>query len=103
MVTKSSTPGGIKGASKSFYSAGLFAQTSALWLAKKGGYLGFVVVTTSMITLMPLMMEIARESQMIESERSQVSDLKTKGFSDRQLQEMGFSKIAIHSPSVAMK
>jgi len=38
---------------------------------------------------------------MLETERAQVKDFKSKGYSDRQLQEMGFSDAAIHTPSVA--
>jgi hypothetical protein len=39
--------------------------------------------------------------QMIETERSQIKDMKTRGYSDRQMQEMGFSEAALHTPSVA--
>jgi len=39
---------------------------------------------------------------MIENERVHVKDLRNKGFSDRQLQEMGFSEISIHNPSVSL-
>ena len=39
--------------------------------------------------------------QMLETERAQVKDLKGKGYSDRQLQELGFSDNALHAPSVA--
>jgi len=38
---------------------------------------------------------------MLETERAQIKDLKSKGYSDRQLQELGFSESAIHTPSVA--
>jgi hypothetical protein len=38
---------------------------------------------------------------MIDTERAQIKDLKSKGFSDRQLQEMGFCDIALHTPAVA--
>jgi hypothetical protein len=40
---------------------------------------------------------------MIESERASVKDLRNRGYSDRQLQELGFAEIAIHSPSVNLK
>ena len=40
--------------------------------------------------------------QMLESERMQVKDLKSRGFSDRQLQEMGYSEPSLHTPSVAL-
>jgi hypothetical protein len=38
---------------------------------------------------------------MIETEKSQIKDYKSRGYSDRQLQEMGFSDAAMHTPSVA--
>ena len=41
--------------------------------------------------------------QMIESERTQVRDLRNRGYSDRQLMDMGFAPIAIHNPSVNLK
>jgi hypothetical protein len=132
------------------------------WGVKVGGTVSFALATTSMIVLMPLLFEIAREGQvrstidrsqctnrampfamsrtaacltvlvfvltgliiliplsfrfvgsscrsysylsslqMLETERAQIKDLKGKGYSDRQLQEMGFSENALHSPSVA--
>jgi len=39
---------------------------------------------------------------MLENERMQVKDLKNRGFSDRQLQELGYSEGALHTPSVAL-
>ena len=41
--------------------------------------------------------------QSLEVERSQVKDLRAQGFSNRQLQEMGFCEAAINVPAVAMK
>lgn len=42
--------------------------------------------------------------QMIESERLQVKELRAEGFSDRQLQEMGYLSASIdRAPAVAMK
>jgi hypothetical protein len=38
---------------------------------------------------------------MLENERVQVKDFKGRGFSNMQLQEMGFGESAIHPPSVA--
>jgi len=45
--------------------------------------------------------ESLRSIQMIASERIQVTELRNQGHSDRQLQEMGFSELSVHSPSVA--
>ena len=38
---------------------------------------------------------------MIKSERQQVAELRNQGHSDRQLQEMGFLEVSLHTPSVA--
>uniref|UniRef100_A0A6T7HAY7 Uncharacterized protein n=1 Tax=Attheya septentrionalis TaxID=420275 RepID=A0A6T7HAY7_9STRA len=109
MKTKNSKnqAGGIKGflqrAGKSFQVGGLLAKDWGFWLAKKSGRIGFILATTSMVVLMPLMLEIGREAQGLEVERSQVKDLRSQGYADRQLQEMGFSDSALHSPSVALK
>ena len=57
--------GGIKGffmkAGKSFYSGGLLAKDWSWWLAQKGGRIGLVLASTSMVILMPLIFEINRE------------------------------------------
>eukprot|EP00562_Extubocellulus_spinifer_P013871 CAMPEP_0178565482 /NCGR_PEP_ID=MMETSP0697-20121206/14192_1 /TAXON_ID=265572 /ORGANISM="Extubocellulus spinifer, Strain CCMP396" /LENGTH=110 /DNA_ID=CAMNT_0020199105 /DNA_START=21 /DNA_END=353 /DNA_ORIENTATION=+ len=105
--TKSSSGGGIKGflsrAGSSFYAGGLYAKEKGLWLAKMSGKVGFIIATTSIITLMPLIFEITREGQMIENEKQQVKDFRSQGYSDRQLQEIGFCEASIRrAPSVAM-
>ena len=76
-------------------------------------------IVTPKRKLMPLIFEICRESmvstsncyiclsnllyQSIEIERAQAKDLRSQGYSDRQLTEMGLSKLAIWPPSVAMQ
>ena len=45
---------------------------------------------------------VAFSRQMVESERAEVKHLRTKGYSERQLQEMGFSELAVHGPTVAL-
>ena len=41
--------------------------------------------------------------QMIETEKQQVKDFRSQGYSDRQLQEIGFCEASIRrAPSVAM-
>jgi len=41
--------------------------------------------------------------QMIETEKAQVKDFRSQGFSDRQLEDLGFSKAAVQrAPSVAI-
>lgn len=57
--------GGIKGfllrAGKSFSAAGTVAGNWTWWLAQRGGRLGLVLASTSMVVLMPLLFEINRE------------------------------------------
>jgi hypothetical protein len=43
-----------------------------------------------------------RLHQMLENERMQVKELKNRGYSPRQLQEMGYSEAAMHSPPLAL-
>ena len=54
-----------------------------------------------MVVLMPLIFEINREIQSVATERLQVTELRNQGHSDRQLQEMGFLEVSLHSPAVA--
>eukprot|EP00525_Craspedostauros_australis_P006929 CAMPEP_0198109368 /NCGR_PEP_ID=MMETSP1442-20131203/1400_1 /TAXON_ID= /ORGANISM="Craspedostauros australis, Strain CCMP3328" /LENGTH=113 /DNA_ID=CAMNT_0043764991 /DNA_START=205 /DNA_END=546 /DNA_ORIENTATION=+ len=99
------TSGGMKGffqkAGKSFLAGGLWAKETSWWLMQKGGTVGLFLASTSMVILMPLVFEINREVQMLDSERLQVKELRNQGHSDRQLQELGFQSSALHSPSVA--
>lgn len=63
----SSNPAGLKGfftrAATSFYSGGLYLQQKSWMVAQFAGRVGFVVATTSMVVLMPLIFEIMREGQ----------------------------------------
>jgi len=68
MAASSDKPvGGIKGffrkAGNSFYSAGVVARDWSWWLAQKGGHVGIILASTSMVILMPLIFEINREVQ----------------------------------------
>jgi hypothetical protein len=40
---------------------------------------------------------------MVENERMQAKELKSRGYSDRQLQELGYSDIVLHIPALATK
>lgn len=57
--------GGIKGffikAGNSFYAGGILAKDWSWWLAQKGGRIGLILASTSMVILMPLIFEINRE------------------------------------------
>jgi len=67
---KKSGSGGLKGffsrASKSFMSGGLYTKDKSNWIAEKLCRIGFIVATTSIVLLMPLVFEIAREGQVSE-------------------------------------
>uniref|UniRef100_A0A7S4A9Y4 Uncharacterized protein n=1 Tax=Pseudo-nitzschia australis TaxID=44445 RepID=A0A7S4A9Y4_9STRA len=103
--TNKSKGGGIKGffnrAASSFQQGFQISREWSYWLAQKGGTVGLFLASTSMVVLMPLVFEINREITSVASERLQVTELRNQGHSDRQLQEMGFLEVAIHSPSVA--
>jgi len=67
------------------------------------GNVGFVVATTSIVVLMPLIFEIMREGQMIEADKLQVKELRQQGYSDGQLQELGFPKAAMGLAPAVLK
>lgn len=59
--------GGIKGfltrAGASFLVGGLYVKEKSWMVAKMAGNIGFVIATTSIVVLMPLIFEIMREGQ----------------------------------------
>lgn len=67
------------------------------------GNVGFVVATTSIVVLMPLIFEIMREGQMIEADKLQVKELRQQGYSDGQLQEIGFPKVSLGLAPAVLK
>mmetsp|Transcript_22196 Transcript_22196/g.28026 ORF Transcript_22196/g.28026 Transcript_22196/m.28026 type:complete len:118 (-) Transcript_22196:398-751(-) len=104
----SSSGGGLKGfftrAGKSFYTGGVFASDKCYKVAEKLCKLGFIFATVCMVAYAPLVFEIAREGQMIESEKLQVGELRNQGYSDMQLRELGYSGPSIaRAPSVLLK
>lgn len=105
-VTTTAT-GGLKGffqrAGSSFKAGGILAKDYTYWLGLKGARVAFIFATTSIVVFMPLIFEISRESMSIEIERAQAKDLRSQGYSDRQLTEMGLSELAIRPPSVALQ
>jgi hypothetical protein len=63
--TKDSGTGGVKGffnrAASSFQKGFQFSREWSYWLAQKGGTIGLLLASTSMVVLMPLIFEINRE------------------------------------------
>ena len=67
MAKSSGLKGLLQSTGKAVYAAGLLARdygtVAARWSYRYGGGLAFVMATTSMIVLMPLMFESSREVQ----------------------------------------
>uniref|UniRef100_A0A7S3LEZ8 Mitochondrial import receptor subunit TOM22 homolog n=1 Tax=Amphora coffeiformis TaxID=265554 RepID=A0A7S3LEZ8_9STRA len=105
MSTTSKPAGGIKGFLQKTGQLGIWTYekgtTVVQWTYRYGGQAAFILATTSMVVLMPLLFEITREAQLIETERLEANDLRSKGYADRQLKEMGFSDTVLHAPSVS--
>jgi hypothetical protein len=106
--SKNNSSGGLKGfftkAGKSFYSGGMFASDASYKVAEKLCKLGFIFATTCIVVFVPLVFEIAREGQMIESEKLQVAELRNQGYTDMQLKELGFTPASsVRAPSVLLK
>mmetsp|Transcript_13202 Transcript_13202/g.52913 ORF Transcript_13202/g.52913 Transcript_13202/m.52913 type:complete len:135 (-) Transcript_13202:2075-2479(-) len=58
--------------------------TTLLHLAwRRGGRVAWIVAATSIVMVLPLLMEIEREGSVIELEKLQIKDLKAQGFTVR--------------------
>ena len=55
----------------------------------------------TLLQILPLMFEIAREEQVIEAEKLQVKELKAQGVMDQQLVQMGLGD-TLHAPKVLL-
>eukprot|EP00937_MAST-01D_sp_MAST-1D-sp2_P000468 g468.t1 len=73
--------------------SGAFSSTkSAAWgVSKFGGSTAWVVATTLAITLVPLVIEIEREQGMEQLQQLQMEQLKSQGYTQQELAQMGFS------------
>ena len=101
----SSSPSGLKGllqkTGKLVINGSVVARDWGLFAYRYGGNVAFCVATVCVVTFGPLMFEVAREAQGLESERALAKEYTSKGFSHQQLQEMGFRPQALHAPAVA--
>ena len=65
MAQTKDSGGGVKGffnrAASSFQKGFQFSKEWSYWLAQKGGTVGLLLASTSMVVLMPLIFEINRE------------------------------------------
>ena len=97
-----------KGAVFSLPSYLTFENNAAFNNLNKYGWIGarymgksyFVLTTTLIIVFLPLITEISREPEVINAEKAQVKDLRAQGYSDVQLQQMGFSESTLYGPAV---
>lgn len=67
---------------------------------RRGGRIAWVIAATSIVMILPLLLEIEREASTIELEKLQIKDLKEKGYSDQQIQQMGLTQAP--EPSVGL-
>ncbi|KAL3780618.1 hypothetical protein ACHAW5_000156 [Stephanodiscus triporus] len=107
MPSSQQKEGGIKGflsrAGKSFYAGGMYCKEKSWVAARMAGNLAFIVATTSMVVLMPLIFEIMREGQLIETDKLHVKELRQQGYSDNQLRELGFPKVSLGQAPAVLK
>eukprot|EP00904_Undaria_pinnatifida_P010058 jgi/Undpi1/6182/HiC_scaffold_20.g08666.m1 len=81
------SPQGLIVSSKSVGKAGLeWAQ----WAAQKTGRTGWILLTTAVVTLVPLVFEITREAQLIEQEKMTINALLAEGKTRQEIAQMGF-------------
>lgn len=76
-----------------------FAGARFWWMFAKGGRLSWIVLTATILTMVPLFCEVQREKTVLEQEKIIVADLKKQGYTDPELQRMGYSAI---EPSVGL-
>ena len=104
VISDSGGSGGIKG----FLSrAATSASTAKSWVLGKGLHYGQKMGRTAMggsvlviVVFFPLILEIAREKEVIQIQKLEVQQLKKEGVNDMVLQQMGFAKEALFQPSV---
>ncbi|KAJ1451922.1 hypothetical protein M885DRAFT_528329 [Pelagophyceae sp. CCMP2097] len=67
---------------------------------RHGGRVVWVVAVTSLVMVLPLLMEIEREGSVIDLEKLQIKELRSQGFTDQQIQSMGLAPAV--EPSVGL-
>jgi len=84
-------------AASSFTAAGKETKLWGTWGWGMAYNTGLFASTFLIIVGLPLIMEIGREQQIVELERIQVAKYKADGYTDMQLQQMGFGD-SLHNP-----
>ncbi|CAM9349506.1 unnamed protein product [Choristocarpus tenellus] len=68
---------------------GKYGETAVRWIARTGGKWGLIVVSTALVTILPLVFEISREQQQIEHENMQINALLAEGKTRQEIAHMG--------------
>lgn len=67
---------------------------------RRSGRALWIIAVTTIVMILPLVMEIERESDVIELEKIQIKEYKAQGYTDQQLQQMGLTNTP--EPSVGL-
>lgn len=62
----------------------------AQWAARKTGRTGWILMTTAVVTLVPLVFEITREAQILDQENEQINNMLAAGKTRQEIAQMGF-------------
>ena len=86
-----------KGRNLSIHAAN-FSLSALQWSAKYGGRTLWIVGTTAVVVVLPLILELEREKIVIEMEKLQVKDLLEQGYPISAIQQSGLT--LPHEPPV---
>lgn len=67
-----------------------WSKINLLKVARFGGKTLWVSFTVALLTIIPIMLEVEREVGCVEIEKLQIDSLKAQGYTNDQLQNMGF-------------
>mmetsp|Transcript_23988 Transcript_23988/g.64899 ORF Transcript_23988/g.64899 Transcript_23988/m.64899 type:complete len:103 (-) Transcript_23988:843-1151(-) len=76
-----------------------FAAARFWWVFAKGGRISWIVLTATVLTMVPLFIEVNREKMVLEQEKIIVADMRKQGYTDQELHRMGYSAM---EPSVGL-
>jgi len=92
--TKASA-GGVKGLLLKSWKVGKgfveVAKAHFEWALRKGGRVAWMLATAGVLLLVPILFEVQRERQVIDTEKLMVEDLRKQGYPDQDIARMGYS------------
>ena len=102
------SPSGMKGYLSELYGrslvVGKWCKGWSWKLAKKGGRWTWIIACSSIVMLLPLILEVDRETQVTEIEKMQIKDLRSKGMTDSQIvQQYGLTSLVDPTVGLASK